>query len=130
MSDSTKNDIKAANNNLDKPKEIEQVIETKDSPTRSITKAITWRLIASATTFIITFIIFRQATDKTASESLEIASYVGIIDIVAKLFLYYFHERLWTNIKWGKYWRRNYWKGRAWKRLYRKMHMEQNSSKH
>lgn len=115
---------------MDIQQQIDQVIETKDSPTRSITKAITWRIIASATTFLITFIIFSQATDKTASESLEIASIVGIVDIVAKLLLYYFHERLWANIKWGKYWQRKYWRGRAWKRLYRRMHHDQNSSKY
>jgi uncharacterized membrane protein len=36
---------------------------------------------------------------------------------VAKLILYYLHERLWTNIQWGKSWRR-----RAWRRKYRQMH--------
>jgi len=39
------------------------------------------------------------------------------VDIIAKLILYYFHERLWTNVAWGKYWKRQ-----AWKRKYRKMH--------
>ena len=105
----------------------EQVFETKDSPTRSITKAITWRIIASTTTFVVTFVIFNQAADKTMSESLEIASYVGIIDMVAKLFFYYLHERMWANITWGKYWRRRYWRRRAWKKLYRKMHKEQDA---
>jgi len=122
MSDQQKSKNKLENEGMDPDHSKDHVIQTKDSPTRSILKAITWRLIASATTFLITFIIFRQATDKTASESLEIASYVGIVDIVAKLFFYYFHERLWANIKWGKYWRRKYWRGRAWKRLYRRMH--------
>ena len=129
MSEYQKDNQELNGNSMDIPQQIDHVIETKDSPTRSILKAITWRMIASATTFLITFIIFSQATDKTVSESLEIASIVGIVDIVAKLFLYYLHERLWANIKWGKYWRRKYWRGRAWKKLYRKMHSEQNSSK-
>lgn len=108
--------------------QIKQVIETKDSPTRSIMKAISWRIIASTTTFIISFIIFRQVTNKSLSESMESASYVAIIDVGAKLIFYYFHERMWANITWGKYWRRRYWKRRAWKRLYRKMHLHQNNS--
>ena len=129
MSEYQKDNQELNGNSMDIPQQIDHVIETKDSPTRSILKAITWRMIASATTFLITFIIFSQATDKTVSESLEIASIVGIVDIVAKLFLYYLHERLLANIKWVKYWRRKYWMGRAWKKLYRKMHSEQNSSK-
>jgi len=90
---------------------------TKDSPTRSILKAISWRFIASGATFIISFVIFRQYTEKTYSEILETASLITAVDIIAKLILYYFHERLWTNVAWGKYWKRQ-----AWKRKYRKMH--------
>ncbi len=90
---------------------------SKDSPTRSILKAISWRLIASGITFIITFVIFRQYTEKAIEEVLETASFVTSIDIVAKLIFYYFHERMWTNITWGKYWSR-----RAWRKKYRDMH--------
>jgi len=78
----------------------------KDSPTRSLFKAISWRLIASGATFIITYIIFRQFTEKSISEVLETATWITSIEMVAKLILYYLHERLWTNIVWGKYWRR------------------------
>lgn len=98
----------------------------KDSPVRSIMKAISWRLIASSTTFLITFVIFRRYSDKTLNEVLETATFITTIDIVAKLAFYYLHERLWTNITWGKYWRKKYWHGRAWRKLYKKMHREQN----
>ncbi|MCK5840184.1 MAG: DUF2061 domain-containing protein [Bacteroidales bacterium] len=101
---------------------ISNIYETKDSPTRSLLKALSWRLIASTVTFIIVFIIFRQVTDKSIRQAFESASYVAFIDIIAKLIFYYFHERMWTNISWGKYWRRPYWRRRAWKKLYRKMH--------
>ena len=108
--------------------EVSIIYETKDSPTRSILKAISWRIIASTTTFIISFIIFRQLINASISEAFETASYVAFVDIIAKLIFYYFHERMWTNIKWGKYWKRPYWKRRAWRKLYRKMHKQQNSS--
>ncbi len=78
----------------------------KDSPTRSIFKAISWRLVASGATFIISFVIFRQMTEKTYGEVLETATLITTIEMVAKLILYYLHERLWTNIVWGKYWKR------------------------
>jgi len=78
----------------------------KDSPTRSILKSISWRFFASGATFIISFVIFRQYTEKTYSEIFETASIITSIEMVSKLILYYLHERLWTNIVWGKYWHR------------------------
>ncbi|HEY9114368.1 MAG TPA: DUF2061 domain-containing protein [Bacteroidales bacterium] len=89
----------------------------KDSPSRSVAKAISWRLIASGATFIISFTIFTQATQTAFGEILGAVSLITAIDIVAKLILYYLHERLWTNITWGKYWRR-----KAWRRKYRRAH--------
>lgn len=104
----------------------------KDSPTRSILKAISWRFIASGATFIISFVVFRHSTDKTDTQVLQYATAIASVDVVVKLVLYYLHERLWTNIDWGKYWTR-----RAWRRKYRNMHKaaealkneEQNNTK-
>jgi uncharacterized membrane protein len=78
----------------------------KDSPYRSIFKAISWRFIASGATFIISFTIFTQATQTAYSDIIGAVSLITGVDIIAKLILYYLHERLWTNIVWGKYWRR------------------------
>lgn len=78
----------------------------KDSPGRSILKAISWRLIASGTTFIISFIIFTQATHTAYKDVIGAVSLITAVELVSKLILYYLHERLWTNIVWGKYWRR------------------------
>lgn len=78
----------------------------KDSPTRSILKAISWRFIASGSTFIVSFTIFTQATETAFKEIIGAVSLITAVDIVVKLILYYFHERMWTNIIWGKYWKR------------------------
>lgn len=96
----------------------------KDSPTRSILKAISWRFIASGATFIISFVVFKSSTDKTNSQVLQIASAIATVDVIAKLILYYLHERLWTNITWGKYWSR-----RAWRNAYRRMHKIQEAER-
>ena len=93
----------------------------KDSPYRSLFKAVSWRFIASGATFIISFIIFRQVTEKTYAEVLETATIITTIEMFAKLVLYYLHERMWTNIVWGKYWRRQ-----AIKRKIRKRQKEKN----
>ncbi len=78
----------------------------KDNPWRSLMKAISWRILASGATFLISFLILRQYTDRSVDEILQNASVITSVDVVAKLILYYLHERLWTNIKWGKYWER------------------------
>ena len=78
----------------------------KDSPSRSVLKAISWRFVASGATFIISFVIFNQATQTAFRDVLGAVLIITSVDIIAKLVLYYFHERLWTNILWGKYWRR------------------------
>ncbi len=97
-------------------------LEHKDSPSRSITKAMSWRVIATLTTFLITFIIFKRYTDRSLSEVFETASFVAGIEVVAKILFYYLHERMWQNVRWGKDWRRDYWQRRAWKKMYRQMH--------
>nr|NQU89714.1 DUF2061 domain-containing protein [Bacteroidota bacterium] len=125
---STSTDTETNNSEASAPIQNNVIVNAKDSPTRSILKAISWRLIASATTFLVTFIIFRRYSDKTLSEVFETASFVTGVEFSAKILLYYLHERLWTNIKWGKYWRRHYWQRRGWRKLYRKMHKTGNNA--
>jgi len=102
---------------------VKSKYQKKDSPTRSILKAISWRVIASGATFIIIYVIARYSTHKTDLDAFHLAGAAASVDVVAKLVLYYFHERLWTNIYWGKYWTR-----KAWRRKYRKMHRELEKS--
>lgn len=99
-------------------------LNTKDSPGRSLAKAVSWRLIASLTTFLITFVIFRQRISGPYKEILEASGLVLLFDVLIKIVIYYFHERLWTNITWGKFWKQQYWKQLGWRRLYRKKHKE------
>ncbi len=70
----------------------------KESPARSIAKAISWRIIASLTTFLI---FYFSTGSKVAIEVLTAA--VGI-EAVSKMLIYYLHERAWANIFWGKSW--------------------------
>jgi len=102
---------------------FKNVEKKKDSPTRSILKAISWRIIASGATFLISFIVFKNWTHKTDTQILQISSTIASVDVIAKLILYYFHERLWTNITWGKYWSRRAWRN-AYKRMHRKRERE------
>jgi len=66
----------------------------KNSQKRHIAKTITWRIIATGTTFILTLIFFKD--DPNATEK---ASWVAFFDAVIKMILYYYHERIWFSAK-------------------------------
>ena len=59
---------------------------------RHLAKTLTWRVTATITTIIITWLI---TGDKTAGLA------VGGIEFFAKMPIYYFHERVWYKNKWG-----------------------------
>lgn len=69
----------------------------KESHWRSIVKAISWRVIASSTTFIIMRIILQDY-----KEANLLAGGAAAIDLIIKLILYYLHERTWQSINFGK----------------------------
>jgi uncharacterized membrane protein len=60
------------------------------SKKRHIAKAITWRIIASFTTFVIARWFFSEDPDAT-----EKATLVALSESVVKMVFYYFHERAW-----------------------------------
>jgi len=57
-----------------------------DKKIRSICKALSWRLVATMTTFLITFFI---------THSIRFAFSISVIEVLSKLILYYIHERFW-----------------------------------
>lgn len=61
-------------------------------PRRHLAKAITWRIIASLTTFIIGWVV---------TGDLNFGMAIGAADVVIKIALYYFHERLWYHSDFG-----------------------------
>ncbi len=65
----------------------------EDKITRSIAKTISWRLVGTLDTIIISWIITGEIT---------MALSIGSIELVSKMLLYFFHERAWNKIKWGK----------------------------
>ncbi len=70
----------------------------KESRLRSILKAISWRVIATLTTFTLAYTIFSGSGCEGA---LEKSSLVAALELVIKLFIYYFHERIWQTIPRG-----------------------------
>ena len=65
----------------------------EDSSRRSLFKALTWRVTATMDTFIISWLI---------TGKLSWATDIAGVEILTKMFLYYFHERMWNRTDWGK----------------------------
>jgi len=65
---------------------ISRLIETQK---RSIMKTMTWRFLATATTFVISWLM---------TGSVAIGLGIAGIEFWAKIVLYYLHERAWSKI--------------------------------
>jgi uncharacterized membrane protein len=67
--------------------------KSSESPKRSIAKTISWRAIGTLDTILISWVV---------TGTLSLAFSIGIIELVTKMVLYFFHERIWNTINWGK----------------------------
>ncbi|MBT3301861.1 MAG: DUF2061 domain-containing protein [Bacteroidetes bacterium] len=94
----------------------------QESHWRSIVKAVTWRVVATLTTFFITYYVFmartkadllegiehdllelarKQARQNAFEDAVSFAGIVAVFELVIKLVLYYFHERIWQSVNVG-----------------------------
>ena len=64
-----------------------------ETPQRSLAKTISWRIIGTLDTILISWAI-------TGTFSFAIS--IGAIELFTKMILYFFHERIWNSIKYGK----------------------------
>ena len=64
-----------------------------DSHVRSMAKAVSWRILGSLDTMLLTWLF---------SGSVKIAAFVGSTEAITKIFLYWGHERVWHRIPWGR----------------------------
>ena len=62
------------------------------SKKRSILKTLSWRIVASTDTFLLTWLVTGSPTAGLTVSGLE---------IITKMVLYYFHERTWLRSKFG-----------------------------
>lgn len=60
---------------------------------RSMVKALTWRILSVAITTTLVLLL---------TGNIALSAAVGGIDSAIKLGVFYYHERLWHRIKWGK----------------------------
>ncbi len=67
--------------------------KSEEKVKRSLAKTISWRIVGTIATIIISYLI---------TGTLALAFSIGIVELISKLILYFFHERAWNKIKWGK----------------------------
>lgn len=66
------------------------MIETRR---RSLAKAMSWRVTATVSTIIISYFVIGDV---------DVALTIGFFEFVAKMGIYYVHERAWLTIKFGR----------------------------
>jgi uncharacterized membrane protein len=71
------------------PKGVIKVSDRADKPVKSALKAVTWRIIGTIDTMVISYFI---------TGKVSVALSIGSIEVFTKMVLYYFHERLWAHI--------------------------------
>ncbi len=80
----------------------------RESRRRSLAKAISWRVVGSLDTLLLSFLIltflaplFGVRADASHSDNIETASYIAIAEVITKTLLYFLHERAWSRLKWA-----------------------------
>jgi uncharacterized membrane protein len=60
---------------------------------RSVLKAVSWRTLGTVDTFAISWFM---------TGKVQIAGSIAGLEVVTKIAWYYFHERLWAAVPWGR----------------------------
>ena len=64
-----------------------------EKPIRSVAKALSWRVVGTLDTLLVSYML---------TGKISLAASIASVDFVTKLILYFFHERIWNIIKWGR----------------------------
>jgi len=67
--------------------------KTSEKPLRSVVKAVSWRVVGTLDTLIVSYVLTGE---------IAVATSIASVDFVTKMILYFFHERVWNRIKWGR----------------------------
>ena len=64
-----------------------------EKPYRSVVKTISWRTVGTLDTVIVSYFV---------TGNLVMAASIGSIEVITKMVLYYFHERAWNKLSFGR----------------------------
>lgn len=73
---------------------------------RSLAKAISWRVVGSLDTLLLSFLLITYlgpqfGLENSAREAIGAASLIALTEVATKTLLYYLHERFWEWTSWG-----------------------------
>ena len=71
------------------PKVVIRISDRTDKPIKSAMKAVSWRIVGTVDTIIISYFITGKVT---------VALSIGSVEVITKTVLYFFHERIWARI--------------------------------
>ena len=66
----------------------------RDSRRKSLIKALSWRVVGTLDTILLSWIITGR---------FNLALSIGVLELLTKTALYYFHERVWAKIEVASY---------------------------
>lgn len=69
------------------------VFKGLESHPRSFVKAVSWRTVGSIDTFVLGLLF---------SGSAKLAGAIAGTEVLTKIALFYFHERAWSLVRWGR----------------------------
>lgn len=67
--------------------------KASERPVRSITKAISWRIVGTMDTIGISWLLTGEINTALA---------IGSLELITKMILYFGHERIWNKINFGR----------------------------
>jgi len=76
-------------------------VETEEIRRRSIVKALLWRVIGIVWTWVGAYLILLFTPEKYNKASI-VASLIVIYHHSTRMVMYYFYERIWSVVKWGR----------------------------
>lgn len=80
----------------------------RDSVKRSMIKAVSWRVVGTIDTFLLSFLIisflgplFGLNFGEDGGNIAQTAGYIAVAEVFTKLVIYTVHEQVWTRVNWG-----------------------------
>jgi len=69
------------------------LLRAPEAHSRSFFKAVSWRMVGSIDTFVISYLV---------TGKLVFAASIASVETVTKVILFYGHERIWASVPWGR----------------------------
>jgi uncharacterized membrane protein len=68
-------------------------LRAPEAHSRSFVKAVSWRILGSIDTFVISYFV---------TGKLVFAASIASVETFTKIMLFYFHEQAWARVPWGR----------------------------